>query len=129
MTYSDPSQIGDVLLNLAINARDAMPHGGSLTIETANAHLDPGSAGVNGGLSEGDYVVLAVTDTGCGMSPEVIERAIEPFFTTKPPSAGFRPWPQHGIWLRQAVGWTSRDRQRSGRRDHDQALPCRGCEG
>ena len=99
LTYSDPSQVGDVLLNLAINARDAMPHGGRITIKTANAHLDPGSAGAYGELHDGDYVVLAVTDTGCGMSPEVIERAIEPFFSTKPPSAA------SGLGLSMAYGF------------------------
>jgi two-component system CheB/CheR fusion protein len=88
LTHADPSQIGDALLNLALNARDAMPYGGSLVIETANAHLDDKSAAENAEMSEGDCVVLAVTDTGTGMPPEVIERATEPFFTTKPPGVG-----------------------------------------
>ena len=98
-TYADPSQVGDVLLNLALNARDAMPQGGSLAIETSNAHLDAVGAREKGELSEGDYIVLAVTDTGCGMLREVIERAIEPFFTTKPPSAG------SGLGLSMAYGF------------------------
>ena len=82
----DPSQIGDALLNLAINARDAMPHGGTLTIATANAHLADGQP--DGDAAAGDHVVLAVTDTGIGMPPELLERVVEPFFTTKPVGAG-----------------------------------------
>ena len=85
---ADPSQIGDALLNLALNARDAMPHGGGLTIETANLHL-AGQRGVDGAtIRDGDYVVLAVSDTGTGMPPEVVQHATEPFFTTKPPGTG-----------------------------------------
>jgi PAS domain S-box-containing protein len=82
---ADPSQVGDALLNLAINARDAMPHGGTLTIETANAQLDAGQPDVE---VPGDYVVISVTDTGTGMPPEVLERVVEPFFSTKGPGAG-----------------------------------------
>ncbi len=88
LTRADPSQIGDALLNLALNARDAMPHGGGLTIETANLH-PAGRRGIDGtAIREGDYVVLAVSDTGTGMPPEVVQRAAEPFFTTKPPGTG-----------------------------------------
>lgn len=85
---ADPSQIGDALLNLAINARDAMPFGGIVTIETANAHLGHEYAGSNAEVVAGDYAMLSVTDTGTGMTPEVLERVLEPFFTTKEPGSG-----------------------------------------
>jgi PAS domain S-box-containing protein len=85
-TRADPSQVGDALLNLAINARDAMPHGGTISIATGNTHLAAGERGDE--VAEGDYVVLSVTDSGIGMPPEVLDRVVEPFFTTKEPGAG-----------------------------------------
>jgi PAS domain S-box-containing protein len=88
LTRADPSQVGDGLLNLAINARDAMPNGGRILIETANAHVDAAMAAQHADRLPGDYVVLSVTDTGTGMPPELLERILEPFFTTKPPGAG-----------------------------------------
>jgi CheY-like chemotaxis protein len=79
----DRNQLETSLLNLALNARDAMPDGGVLTIETANATLDGRLAQTHDAVVPGDYVVVSVTDSGEGMSPEVAERAIQPFFTTK----------------------------------------------
>jgi signal transduction histidine kinase/CheY-like chemotaxis protein len=84
----DANQLESAVLNLAINARDAMPDGGQLTIETANTHLDENYARQHDELSAGDYVVVSVSDTGTGMSPDVIAQAFEPFFTTKPTGAG-----------------------------------------
>ena len=85
---SDQNQLESALLNLVINARDAMPAGGRLTIETANVHLDPVEARRRGGPEAGDYVVLRVRDTGTGMPAAVIEKAFDPFFTTKPLGQG-----------------------------------------
>jgi PAS domain S-box-containing protein len=80
---ADPGQLENAILNLAINARDAMPGGGQLIIESANATLGKSHTAKRHGLSPGDYVMLAVSDSGSGMTPEVLERAVEPFFTTK----------------------------------------------
>ena len=86
-TLCDPNQLESALLNLAINARDAMPDGGGLTISTANVRIDRVTADTPA-LSPGDYVCIAVTDSGVGMSAEVAGRAFDPFFTTKPIGQG-----------------------------------------
>ncbi|MET0403820.1 MAG: PAS domain S-box protein [Cystobacter sp.] len=85
---TDANQFENALLNLAINARDAMPQGGKLTVETHNTRLDEAYARGFEGLRAGEYVVMCVSDTGHGMPPEVIARAFEPFFTTKPIGQG-----------------------------------------
>ncbi|BDA83598.1 hypothetical protein Sa4125_11400 [Aureimonas sp. SA4125] len=95
----DVNQLENAMLNLAVNARDAMPEGGRLTIETQNAHLDDRYAAGNIGLTPGQYVLIAVSDSGTGMTAEVIEKAFDPFFTTKEIGKGT------GLGLSQVYGF------------------------
>ena len=87
-THADVGQLEQILLNLGVNARDAMPGGGTLVIETSNADLGEQDVGDGSPLPAGRYVRVRVSDTGSGMPPEVIERAFEPFYTTKPEGSG-----------------------------------------
>ncbi len=102
-TLVDPNQLDNALLNLCLNARDAMPGGGRLSIETANASLGPARA-AELGLPAGDYVSLAITDTGGGMTPAVLARAVDPFFTTKPLGEGT------GLGLSMVYGFVGQSR-------------------
>jgi len=98
-SFADVAQIENAIINLAVNARDAMPEGGRLTIETANCFLDEAYALAHESVLSGQYVQIAVTDTGIGMSNDVVDRAFDPFFTTKKVGMGT------GLGLSQVYGF------------------------
>ncbi|WP_292587440.1 CHASE3 domain-containing protein [Mesorhizobium sp.] len=98
-THADPSQVENAIINLAVNARDAMDEEGKLTIETANCHLDEAYAAAHPEVKAGQYVMIAVTDTGAGMTADIVAKAFEPFFTTKPATKGT------GLGLSQVFGF------------------------
>lgn len=87
-TFADANQVENVLVNLCVNARDAMPEGGKLTIETANSYLDESYTSQFSEVKPGPYVLLSVTDTGTGIPPDIMPHIFEPFFTTKPAGLG-----------------------------------------
>ena len=97
--FVDPNQLENALINLSVNGRDAMPSGGTLTIETSNAYLDKDYAAAHPEVAAGQYVMLAVSDTGAGMSAETVTRAFDRFFTTKPVGQGT------GLGLSQVYGF------------------------
>ena len=97
--HADSQQLENAVLNIAINARDAMPDGGKLTIETANAYLDEAYCRQNPEIQPGQFAMIAISDTGVGMPPEVAARAFDPFFTTKAAGKGT------GLGLSQVYGF------------------------
>ena len=97
--FADPPQLESAIINLCVNGRDAMPNGGKITLETMNAHLDDAYAAAHSEVRPGQYVAIAVSDTGAGMPPDVLARAFDPFFTTKKPGQGT------GLGLSQVYGF------------------------
>ena len=101
---ADPHQLESAILNVAINARDAMPDGGKLTIETGNTYLDEAYVRQHGDVEPGQYVMVAVSDNGSGMAPDIAARVFDPFFTTKPSGKGT------GLGLSQVFGFIKQSR-------------------
>ena len=124
--FADRGELERALVNLAVNSRDAMRSAGTLTLETRNAVLDEDYAEQYEEVTPGEYVLLAVTDTGTGMPPEIMERVFEPFFTTKEVGQGSGPRAEHGLRLRQAVGRAHQHLQPRRARHMREALPAAG---
>ena len=132
-THADPSQIENAILNLAVNARDAMGDDGKLTIETANSHLDDSYAATHAEVKAGQYVMIAVSDTGAGMPADVMEQGLRAVLHHQAGQQGHRPGAEPGVRLRQTVGRPRQDLFRARRRHDDQDLSAaflrcgRGC--
>ncbi len=120
--HIDASQLASAIINMAINARDAMPDGGKLLIETRNVVLDEAYAEVNADVVPGPYVMLAVSDTGTGMSAAHPRPGFRAVLHDQERRQGQRPRAQHGLWLRQAIGRPYQDLQRGRPRHYDPSL-------
>ncbi len=115
---ADAGQLEQVIMNLAVNARDAMPEGGKLTVQTSNVVLDEDFVKNNVGSRAGPHVLLVVSDNGTGINPEIKEQIFDPFFTTKEAGRGTGPWTCRRLWHRQAKQRLHHGAQRAGPRHH-----------
>ncbi len=125
MVRAEPTQLEQVVLNLVVNARDAMHEGGLVRIATLPRRVEAAGRSAVAGLRAGDYVELSVMDTGSGMDAETRRRLFEPFFTTKPVGQGTGPGSRDGLRHRSTVGWNDPGRQRTRARVRPSASSCR----
>ena len=123
---ADPNQLELAILNLAVNARDAMPNGGKLTLETTNVHLDDQYSATQIEVIPGQYVMLAVTDTGTGMPEEVKGKGLRSLLHHQGRGPRHRPWAVAGLWFRQAIARPCQNLQRAGNRHDHKNLPTSG---